>query len=218
MALVKKLQKGATIDNSFDEELDRQVGNFRLKSKDERKVRQALVQMKDYLDDSNAKDRSFSTNIVGQTYTISGEGSEKFAGSPDEVGKNWLSGRLKIKDDQDAMSVAAAIYNEALKSQKAKTTQTSDKVESPASKDKRTIVGLSEFAKTKEGFGSDSGEVYKLSLAKTDEDRKKLVMDLSRKAVDKYLGEYEAVKDKYDFEDYQDVLKMKEILNNSESK
>ena len=38
MALVKKLQKGATIDNSFDEELDRQVGNFRLKSKDERKV------------------------------------------------------------------------------------------------------------------------------------------------------------------------------------
>ena len=48
MALVKKLQKGATIDNSFDEELDRQVGNFRLKSKDERKVREALVQFRDY--------------------------------------------------------------------------------------------------------------------------------------------------------------------------
>ena len=87
MALVKKLQKGATIDNSFDEELDRQVGNFRLKSKDERKVRDALVKLRGYLGEKDATGRSFSVDSTAQTYTISGEGSEKFAGSPDDISK-----------------------------------------------------------------------------------------------------------------------------------
>ena len=71
----------------FDEELNRQVGNFKLKSKDERKVRDALVKLRGYLGEKDATERSFSVDPVSQTYTISGEGSEKFAGSPDDISK-----------------------------------------------------------------------------------------------------------------------------------
>ena len=87
MALIKKLESGGAVDKSFDEELDRQVGNFKLKSKDERKVRDALVKMRDFLGEKDATGRSFSVDSTAQTYTISGEGSEKFAGSPDDISK-----------------------------------------------------------------------------------------------------------------------------------
>ena len=218
MALVKKLQSGGGVDKSFDEELDRQVGNFKLKSKDERKVRDALVKMREYLGEKDATGRSFSVDPVSQTYTISGEGSEKFAGSPDDISKGWLSGRLKIKDDQDAMSVAAAIYNEALRAKsQSKLTEEAYSQQPSSLKEKRSIINLSDFDKTKGGFGSEDGLTYTLGITKTEEGRKKLVMDLSKSAVDTYLKEYSSEKDKYDYEDYQDVLKMKEILDNPNS-
>lgn len=218
MALVKKLQSGGAVDKSFDEELDRQVGNFKLKSKDERKVRDALVKMRGYLGEKDATGRSFSVDPVSQTYTISGEGSEKFAGSPDDISKRWLSGRLKIKDDQDAMSVAAAIYNEALREKnQTKPIEQTNSQQLSSIKEKRSIINLSDFDKTSKGFGSEDGLKYTLGNTKTEEGRKKLAMNLSKNAVDTYLKEYSSEKDKYDYEDYQDVLKMKEILDNPNS-
>lgn len=218
MALVKKLQSGGAVDKSFDEELDRQVGNFKLKSKDERKVRDALVKMRGYLGEKDATGRSFSVDPVSQTYTISGEGSEKFAGSPDDISKRWLSGRLKIKDDQDAMSVAAAIYNEALREKnQTKPIEQTNSQQLSSIKEKRSIINLSDFDKTSRGFGSEDGLKYTLGNTKTEEGRKKLAMNLSKNAVDTYLKEYSSEKDKYDYEDYQDVLKMKEILDNPNS-
>ena len=172
MALVKKLQSGGAVDTSFDEELNRQVGNFKLKSKDERKVRDALVKMRGYLGEKDATGRSFSVDPLSQTYTISGEGSEKFAGSPDDISKGWLSGRLKIKDDQDVMSVAAAIYNEALRAKN----QTKPIAQTPQSSQKqsRTIIDIPDFAKSKRVYGNEKNYADVLSENNTEEKRQAL--------------------------------------------
>ena len=87
MALMKKLQPGGTIDAAtFDKQLDEELRKFNLKSKDERKVRDALVSLRDHM--STTKKKKFSMDRVAQRYTISGEGAEKFTGSPDEVRSN----------------------------------------------------------------------------------------------------------------------------------
>ena len=114
---MKKLQPGGTIDAAtFDKQLDEELRKFNLKSKDERKVRDALVSLRDHM--STPEGKKFSMDRVAQRYTISGEGAEKFTGSPDEVRSNWFTGKLKIKDDQDAMSVAATIYDNVINSTK----------------------------------------------------------------------------------------------------
>ena len=84
MALVKKLDSGGSIDyNLLDEELNSQIGSFNLKSKDERKVRNALAQFRNYM--TNPQGKSFSVDQLTKQYSITGEGSEKFQGSPDEI-------------------------------------------------------------------------------------------------------------------------------------
>ena len=116
------------------------------------------------------------------------------------------------------MSVAAAIYNEALRAKsQSKLTEEAYSQQPSSLKEKRSIINLSDFDKTSKGFGSEDGLKYTLGNTKTEEGRKKLAMNLSKNAVDTYLKEYSSEKDKYDYEDYQDVLKMKEILDNPNS-
>jgi hypothetical protein len=116
------------------------------------------------------------------------------------------------------MSVAAAIYNEALRAKnQTKPIEQTNSQQPSSIKEKRSIINLSDFDKTKGGFGSEGNLKYTLGNTKTEEGRKKLVMDLSKSAVDTYLKEYSSEKDKYDYEDYQDVLRMKEILDDPNS-
>ena len=116
------------------------------------------------------------------------------------------------------MSVAAAIYNEALREKnQTKPIEQTNSQQLSSIKEKRSIINLSDFDKTSRGFGSEDGLKYTLGNTKTEEGRKKLAMNLSKNAVDTYLKEYSSEKDKYDYEDYQDVLKMKEILDNPNS-
>ena len=50
MSLVKKLQSGGTVDpNALNIELDNQISQFQLRSKDERRVRDALGKFRDYM-------------------------------------------------------------------------------------------------------------------------------------------------------------------------
>lgn len=86
MSLVKKLQPGGTVDNNaLDSALNNELATFNLKSKDERKVRDALVQLRDF---AASKGNTFSADELAKKYTVSGEGSEKFQGSPDEIRSN----------------------------------------------------------------------------------------------------------------------------------
>lgn len=86
MSLVKKLQPGGSIDNTLlNEELNNELSTYNLKSKDERKVRDALVKLRDY---AATNGNSFSIDALANKYTISGVGSEKFQGSPDEIKSN----------------------------------------------------------------------------------------------------------------------------------
>lgn len=82
MALVKKLDAGGSMD-LLDEALNSELGTYNLKSKDERRVRDALVKFRDYM--ATPEGKSFSVDPVANTYTVTGEGSQKFTGSPDEV-------------------------------------------------------------------------------------------------------------------------------------
>lgn len=85
MALVKKLQPGGSMD-LLNDELGKELSSYNLRSKDERRVRDALVQMRDYL--ATSGENSFSADPLANKYTITGVGSEKFAGSPDEIKAN----------------------------------------------------------------------------------------------------------------------------------
>ena len=84
MALVKKLAPGGPIDQDLlNQELNNQISNFKLRAKDESKVRQALTELRDYFSSTDGK--SFDVDPVSKKYTITGPGSEKFTGSPDEI-------------------------------------------------------------------------------------------------------------------------------------
>ena len=84
MALMKKLQPGGTVDqNILNDAINQELSHYSLKSKDERKVRDALVQLRDYM--ATPEGKSFSVDPVAKTFTVSGEGAEKFQGSPDKI-------------------------------------------------------------------------------------------------------------------------------------
>jgi hypothetical protein len=85
MALVKKLQPGGSLD-LLNDELSKELGSYNLRSKDERKVRDALVQYRDYF--ASPEGKSLSIDPVANQYTVTGIGSEKFAGSTDEIRSN----------------------------------------------------------------------------------------------------------------------------------
>ena len=83
MALVKKLESGGQVDpNLLNIELDKELGQYNLKTKDERKVREALVRLRDF---GNTQGNTFTADTLSKKYTVTGQGGDKFIGSPDEV-------------------------------------------------------------------------------------------------------------------------------------
>ena len=82
MSLVKKLKPGGQISpDLLNQELENQLSQLQLKTKDERAVRNAVAQIRDYMSVPDGK--SFTVDPVTQTYNITGPGSEAFAGSAD---------------------------------------------------------------------------------------------------------------------------------------
>ena len=82
MSLVKKLQTGGQISpDLLNQELENQLSQLQLKTKDERAVRNAVAQIRDYMAVPDGK--SFTVDPVTQTYKITGPGSEALAGSSD---------------------------------------------------------------------------------------------------------------------------------------
>lgn len=146
---MKKLAPGGTID-SLNEALNQEFANYNLKGEDEQKVRNALGQLRDYMAVPDGK--SFSIDPVTKTYSVTGTGSEKFQGSPDEIKKHWLTGNLRLNDDKDVMSVAAAIYNSAKSKLPEETKTTTPKY-------KANIANLSEYI-TDKRFGDRAGFEY----------------------------------------------------------
>ncbi len=212
MALVKKLQVGGQVDeNTLNNELNTQLESFNLKGKDERKVRDALVKFRDYFKDSKGK--SFSVDPLSQKYTVSGPGSESFTGSPDEIHRGWFTGNLKIQNEQDAMSIAAAIYNKALSGVSGKTGGVSG-VGSGATGTREAInIGdlgefvISDIYGTKDNFKTGFGTIKK------DEDRKAKVFDFAQQKINDYLKKTELGKDKYDYADVQKVKDIQDAIN-----
>ena len=213
MALVKILQNGGKpIDqNILNTELDKTIGTFGLKRRDERKVRDALTKLRDYF--ANDPDgKSISIDPVAKKYTISGPDSNKFEGSADDIKRGWLSGNLRIVDDDDAMSVAASIYGEAINNLKNTNSQKSEEV-APITKEKRNILSLDDIAMGANAYGSRGEYESVIAKANSPESRRKLIYDTSRIGTKAYIEEYEKNKDKYDYEDYETVSKLHNVLS-----
>lgn len=205
MALVKKLEPGGTVDpNLLNDALNEELGSYNLRSKDERKVRDALTRLRDF---SATSGNSFTSDPVAQKFIISGQGSDKFVGSPDDVKSNWFTGNLKINDDQDAMSVAAAIYAGANKRiQGTTSTQTT-----PTAKTKINIGNYDDYFVDdiyggKEAFRTDFNKL------KTDDERKSKYLS----GVGQYLSEYESGvgknTDDYEYADLDKIAALKTAL------
>jgi hypothetical protein len=176
MALVKKLQPGGTV-GSLDDELNKELSQYNLKSKDERKVRDALVQFRDYF--ATPEGKSFAADELAKKYTVTGQGSEKFAGSPDEVRANWFTGKLKIENDEDARSVAAAIYGSATKNLGTTTSTT------PETKTEIKIGDLGDYVYN-QVYGTEANFLSQFGQIKNDDERKAKIFEFAQQKLNDY--------------------------------
>jgi len=204
MSQVRKLELGGSTTSDLDKALNEELALYKLKGTDERLVRDALARSRDH---SQANPDSFKIDPVAKRYTVSGSDDRAFEGSPDDVRSNWVTGELKIKNDQDAMSVASAIYSAA--SQKPKS------ADAPKERDKFGIGNIKDYIVntkygTPEAFASD------FKMIKDDNQRKKIVLQGIEEYLDRYASDSELAKDKLDYKDLEAVKKLRAIVNSSD--
>lgn len=214
MALIKKLAAGNTIDrNTLNAELDKQISAFRMKSKDERRVRDALSKFRDSFDGSDPS-KAFAVDDLTKTYTVTGVDSGQFQGSADEIKSHWFTGKLKLADDQDVNSVAAAIYNQALKtlSQPAQTTKSTEAA-SQSNPIDLSIKNLKDYILSNDAYVTDDNFGREWVKYRTDDDRKKKLYNLISGNVGKYLAGYEQNKDKYNFTDIDTARTLQSLVS-----
>lgn len=181
MALVKKLQTGGSVvDNSMENEINNQLSNLNLKSKDERKVRDALGQLMGHL--SKSEENKFTVDPVTKKYTVTGSGSEAFSTDTGDLGTNWLTGKVKVGTPQDAMKLALLTYNEAKnKSNIPTATQTTKG-------DEVKLGDLGEYLQ-ETVYGGEGNFRTDFGTLKTDEERKAKVFAGAKSMLEKYRQE-----------------------------
>jgi len=205
MALVKKLQPGGNIDQTaLNEALNTELGSYNLKSKDERKVRDALTRLRDF---SATSGNSFTADQVAQKFIITGPGSNQFQGSPDDVKSNWFTGKLKINDDQDAMSVAAAIYAGAHKNIQGSSSTTST---TPT----KTSINIGDYDKylVDDIYGGPDVFRQDFRKLKTNDLRQKEYLTNMKDYIDKYQLGWDKDIDKYDYADKDKINELRAAL------
>lgn len=202
MALVRKLAPGGPVNNdALNNELNTQLASFNLGKKDEQNVRTHLVQLRDYF--ANPQGKSFSADPLSQKYTISGPGSETFTGSPDEIHRNWLTGKLNIKNDQDAMSVAAAIYNKALQNTKGSNEQQNTSIDT----DPISIGDLSTYIQDKV-YGTNGNYQKDFQSIQSNPERQTKILQFAKDKLQDYINTAEQNKGA----NYSDLNQAKKTL------
>jgi hypothetical protein len=85
MSQVKKFQNpsGAINKDLLNEALELELSSYNLRGKDERRVREALVSLRDLPEGT-----SFSSDQLAKTYSVTGPNAEKYKGSPDDIKSN----------------------------------------------------------------------------------------------------------------------------------
>lgn len=171
--------------NRLNGELDRQINKFNLSSKDEARVRRAVVELRDFL--LNNKDASLIMDELSGTYRISGKGSERFTGSSDNVSSNWFSGRIKIRNEKDVISVAATVYDNAIKSLGYLYNNSKNKTNAPP--EYSNYKPDLDIYIQKIMFGHINNFAYQFSKLKTENEVKLFVMDATDKCIKSYNKE-----------------------------
>lgn len=206
MSLVRKFQQPSgpmeqsdALNNALIEEL----GTYNLKSKDEKKVREKLVELRDFL---KQKGNAFSIDPLAGKYSISGA-PNNFVGSPDEVQANWLTGKLKIKNPEDAMSVAAAIYGNAVK-----------KINPTSSTPTRQDIGIKDIEDYAMNTAYGTPEIFAKDFysIQSDDERKKIALEMMNKHVANYLSEADKNKDWANYNDVEKVKAFQSVLGTND--
>ena len=184
--------------NSWNEELNNQISSYNLTGKSERNVRDALGKLQSYFSTDLDK-KSFEVNDVDKSYKISGEGGDQFGGSSDDVRTNFFTGKLMADKSDDAMSIAASIYGNALKkfrtSQPAQaTTQTKNTVKLPGFSNILFDQYGNQKANVKTGF---------YDKYRTDSERQNVIYDTTLKAIQDYRTKAQQHPE-YDYSDIKD--------------
>lgn len=188
MALVKKFENGGGISpQSLENEINNQLSSLKLKSKDERKVRDALGQLMGHL--SQSPENKFTVDPVTKKYTITGMGSEAFITDAENLDTNWLTGNIKVSKPTDAMKIALLAYSEAQNKMKPQGSAPSAGV-APVTeiKDKATLGDLGEYMRDvtyggEKNFRTDFGSL------KSDEERKAKIYESALGMINKYKQE-----------------------------
>jgi len=88
MSQVKKLAPGEIVSKeALEEQLLKELPKYKLKSKDEIKVRNLLAKIRDTF--SNPENGTVEFDPVTNTYTVPEKFKQDFAGSQDEIKTNW---------------------------------------------------------------------------------------------------------------------------------
>lgn len=207
MALVKILQKGNKIDkDALNAELDKQISLYQLKGEDEQKVRGALAKFRDYF--ASPEGKSFSVDPLTKKYTVTGPNNQQFEGSPDEIHRNWFTGNLQIKNDQDATSVAAAIFDRARTNLATAKTATTESSDIP----KVSIGDIHDFAIGPGGYGNETNYGVETAKIKTDEGRQAKFFEIARNAIAAYKKDLAEGAGKIQAKDLNEVNALEDLL------
>lgn len=180
MSQVKKLAPGGIVSKeALEEQLLKELPKYKLKSKDQIKVRNLLTKIRDTF--SNPENGTVEFDPVTNTYTVPEKFKQDFAGSQDDVKTSWWTKNYKIKDDQDAMSIAMSIYGNALKNVKKTPVQT----ETKPTYNNINIASLEDFINnTKLATEYDLENTY--SKFKNNEDIKNFVFENANELLQRY--------------------------------
>jgi len=233
MALVRKLQPGGPVtvnllsglpkidSNDWNTELNNQISSYNLTGKSERSVREALGKLQNYFT-SDLDKKSFEVNDIDNTYKISGSGGDQFAGTNDDIGTNFFTGKMKADNSQDAMSIAASIYGNTLKkfksSPSAQTGQTGQTGTLAGEQGKNTVkindfsdILLNQFggkdANVKTGFND---------MYKTDAARQEAIYNTTLKGIADYRKKHAENQAEYEYSDIDKLSAVEEAAKRAQ--
>lgn len=209
---MRKFEPGGSLDmDALNNQLNLEISKFKFKGKDEQRVREAVASLRDHI--SSSDDNIFTADRVSKKYTVSGEGSEKFNGSSDEIKTGFLSGRLKLKDDNDIMSVAASIYDNALTNIKSKNTSTV--TNKPKEYQFTNTINTADFDDyfVNDRYGSADNYNLERRNWKTDEDIQSKIIEGAGRYVDNILQRASNSPGSLSDEALSDLQKTREVIN-----
>jgi len=181
MAQIKKLQNGSKLTK--EQRAEKKLENFNLSKEGKDLV---IASLNEFM--KLTPEQFKQTELVGpDSYEVTAGGDYDFSGSSDPVKNNWLTGRSKVKDPNDANNIAATIYSQVLKELDLET-----QAEAELAKKNRNSYGISKYDYNLEDVFEDQGVDEWLSQYTTNEARQSALLPKINAHLDNYITRAES--------------------------